>query len=116
MSCGGLQDAVLELGNELRWVDEEGVKARLEAESVLRSRIDGLASRVDAVEEIMVPSHGKPAKPVIASLSGDGSLSKRFSGPQSVLSSAPSHGAGDSAVPRDTLVKHVRVRVAATVC
>ncbi len=40
------------LANEIRWVDEEGLKARLEAEADLRTRVAAIATRVDDMEEV----------------------------------------------------------------
>ena len=93
-NCLLFQDAVLELGNEIRWIDEEGVRARLDAEAVTRTRMDALAARVDAVED-------------------GGSFSKRTDTASSRRPNAgpntPGSHYSDAAVPRDTLVKHVRV-------
>jgi hypothetical protein len=99
---------VIELGNEIRWVDEEGVKARLEAESVLRSRIDALAARLEALEDGMQRPTGaaKPKTPT-----AEGALSKRFAaGTSATGGTVFTQQTENPGIPRDVLVKHVRVR------
>lgn len=85
----------MELGNEIRWIDEEGVRARLDAEAVTRTRMDALAARVDAIED------GGP----LSKRTDTGSARRANAGPNT-----PGSHHSDAAVPRDTLVKHVRVR------
>lgn len=99
--CCALQDAILELASEIRWVDEEGVKARLEAESLLRARVDALSSRLDTFEETV------PVSTKVKAVSETPATHRYRSG----SASAPHTPARptDAVLPRDTLVKHVRV-------
>ncbi len=74
--CVVLQDAVVSLSNEIRWVDEEGLKARLDAEAELRTRIAAVLSRVDELEdalEAVALSAVAPTVPIYGA-SGKGEL------------------------------------------
>ncbi len=110
----------MSLSNEIKWVDEEGLKARLDAEAELRTRLDELAARFDEFEEangLTVATsgplgHGGSMRPLSAS-----AASARKSPMRSLMTSSAAARSGsfrldNPVVPvsRETLVKHVRVR------
>ena len=136
--CLCRQEAVSSLANEIRWVDEEGLKARLDAEADLRTRITALVTRVDDMEEAHgaalahLAANGAAAAAAAASSAASGGSSTRSRGgpspspmagrerapaaptalAQQSSVKAPVGLRGDASgapISRDTLIKHVRV-------